>query len=96
MARSVCTRKISHVHDGVCPRFEQIFVRDLYPHLTESINVEGWQDLSKTTCLQRQLPTDHPCKGRSVRSCIADLVLMTRPPLDGRRRRQRASKHAKR
>jgi len=80
VARSVCTRKVTELSDNVCPRFKQIFSRDLYMHLWHSTTT-WYQDLSKATCLLRQLPSDHPCKNASIRGCIADFIVATRPPL---------------
>ena len=80
VARSVCTRKVTELSDSVCPRFKQIFARDLYMHLWHS-TTSWYQDLAKATCLLRQLPSDHPCKNTSVRGCIADFIVATRPPL---------------
>ena len=70
MARSMCTWRATEIERRSCPRFTDVYVRDLFGHVSH-------EDHQRTMCIRWQLQTYHPCKNVISHMCQRKFVEAT-------------------
>ena len=70
MARSMCTWRATEIERRSCPRFTEVYVRDLYGQVSH-------EDHQRTMCIRWQLQAYHPCKNVISHMCQRKFVEAT-------------------
>ena len=70
MARSMCTWRATEIERRSCPRFTDVYVRDLYTQVSHV-------DHLRTLCVRWQLQAYHPCKNVTSSTCQQKFVEAT-------------------
>ena len=70
MARSMCTWRTIEIERRSCPRFTEVYVRDLYMQVSHA-------DHLRTLCVRWQLQAYHPCKNVTSSMCQQKFVEAT-------------------